>query len=778
MHESILSSEKPPMNFPIIFALLLMGFTFTITQVMVIRELLVVFVGNELSSAIILANWLLLEAAGSFLLGRKVKDLGMGKGSYAFLQLLLSIFLPLTIYGIRSLRDLIGLPLGEGASLLQIFFWTAPILAPLGMIDGILFALGCSLHSDRTKKTAISIGRVYLLEALGAGAGGVLYTFFFMPNFGSFQVAFLLGTANLISAILLVSTREQKKKKKRVLSGLFGSWALVEVLMLISSGAGTLEKNSMDRQWRGVQVLESRWSPYSHVTVGRREEQLTFFSNGMPICNVPTPDIAFVEEMVHYPLLGNANPQVILIIGGGLGGVINEALKHPVKEIHYTEIDPLIIQLIQENLTPLTRLELGNPRVQIHTLDGRLFIKTTLKKFDGIILNLPTPSTLELNRFYTVEFFKEVSRVLRKGGILALAIPGSETYLSPEGRDLNVSLLRSLREVFPAVYVIPGDTNFILASTSSEAGTFSPERLIGRLQERKIAVRFLTGFQIRQKLARQRLEWLESSLKRGGAVKLNRDAHPSGLYYAIAYWNAQFHPSLQILWGRADGLRLWHLGILLLILVGGAFILRKRGGESWGKKAVIAVVVTTGFFGTAMSVLLIFSFQTLYGYAYQWIGLLIAAFMVGLALGSWRMTGALEKIHRMALTLVAVEVLILAAAALTTILLTFFYSPALGTVNSSPVRFGFLLLTGIAGILVGLEFPLSSRIFTASGEGAGRSAGILYASDLFGAWAGSLLVGVLLIPVLGIFQTCVAIILLKLASLSLVGFVSRKKAAS
>jgi spermidine synthase len=753
-----------------------MGFTFTITQVMLIRELLVVFIGNELSIAIILANWLLLEAAGSFLLGKKAKELGLGIGGYGLLQVLLSILLPMTIYGIRCLRDFMGLSLGEGASLWAIFFWTVPILAPLGIVNGILFALGCSLQADWEKKAASSIGRVYLYEALGAGAGGILYTFFFIPFFTSFQVAFLLGASNLSSALLLVSTGEERKtRKKKILAGLIGPAFIAGILLLILPSTQRLEKSSMNRQWRGLQILESSWSPYGNVTVGRREEQLTFFSNGMPICNAPVPDIALVEETVHYPLLFSPSPRRILIVGGGFGGVIQEALKHPVEEVHYTEIDPLILQLIKENLTPLTRPEIENPRVRIHNLDGRFFIKTTSQKFDGILLNLPPPSTLELNRYYTVEFFGEVFRSLNENGILALSIPGSETYLSPELRDLNMCLLRSLREVFPCVYVIPGEVNFVLASAAIEAGPLLPERFIRRLQERKINTRFLTEFQIRLRLETQRQKWLEDSLSRGGAVQMNRDENPSGLYYGIAYWNAQFHPFLQIFWGRVGKLRLWHLALPLLLLSLGIFAFQRKRRKDWTRGALTWIVATTGFFGIAFSVLLIFSFQTLYGYAYQWIGLLIASFMVGLALGSWTMTWALEKIRKFSLTLAGVEILMTLFAALGMILLALFYSPGLGQRILTGMRFAFLLLSGITGYLVGLEFPLASSIFSSNGERAGRTAGILYGSDLFGAWAGSLLVGVLWVPVLGILQTCGVVIFLKLVSLSMIGFLGPRE---
>ena len=43
-----------------------MGGTATAAQILIIRELLIAFYGNELSIGVILANWLLLEAAGSF----------------------------------------------------------------------------------------------------------------------------------------------------------------------------------------------------------------------------------------------------------------------------------------------------------------------------------------------------------------------------------------------------------------------------------------------------------------------------------------------------------------------------------------------------------------------------------------------------------------------------------------------------------------------------------------------------------------------------------------
>ena len=47
-----------------------MGFSGLAAEILLLRELLIVFSGNELCIGIILANWLILEAFGCIFLGR------------------------------------------------------------------------------------------------------------------------------------------------------------------------------------------------------------------------------------------------------------------------------------------------------------------------------------------------------------------------------------------------------------------------------------------------------------------------------------------------------------------------------------------------------------------------------------------------------------------------------------------------------------------------------------------------------------------------------------
>jgi len=82
-----------------------------------------------------------------------------------------------------------------------------------------------------------------------------------------------------------------------------------------------------------------------------------------------------MEELVHFPLLLSHPPKIFWSWAEPSAGLIHEILKHPVEKVHYAEIDPLVIQFIGENLTPLTRGEMEDPKVRVHPLDGRLFIK-------------------------------------------------------------------------------------------------------------------------------------------------------------------------------------------------------------------------------------------------------------------------------------------------------------------------------------------------------------------------------------------------------------------
>ena len=194
------------------------------------------------------------------------------------------------------------------------------------------------------------------------------------------------------------------------------------------------------------------------------EGSRSVYENGVVLFNVPDP--AAAEEAVHYALLEHPSPRSLLLIGGGINGSIVQALRHPsLERVDYVELDPGHSGPGAGLLSgPVARPSDADPRVRVHVTDGRLFLKTTPSRFDVVIVNLPDPHNAQLNRFYTVEFFGEVSRRLAPTGVFSFQLRSSENYIGPELGAFLRSIHKSLRAVFPEVTAIPGETVHFFAA--------------------------------------------------------------------------------------------------------------------------------------------------------------------------------------------------------------------------------------------------------------------------------------------------------------------------
>jgi len=156
-------------------ALVLVGFTAVIAQVVLMRELIVVFYGNEISLGLMLCSWLLWTSAGSVVLGRIGAHNHSPVRRVAALQVLLALALPMTIVAVRSskliFRPLPGEVLGPGPMLLVAFI----ALSVFCFVSGALFAAGSGLYAaEASTSVALASSSMYLLDWLVYAAYGLL----------------------------------------------------------------------------------------------------------------------------------------------------------------------------------------------------------------------------------------------------------------------------------------------------------------------------------------------------------------------------------------------------------------------------------------------------------------------------------------------------------------------------------------------------------------------------------------------------------------------------
>lgn len=692
-------------------AITALGISSVIAQVIAIREFLNVFYGNELIFGIILANWLLLTGIGAYI-GKYSEG---GKISWLIILQLIIAFLPFFhIFAIRGLRNAVFLP-GELVGIAGIFLASFFVLLPYCLISGFLLTLACCLFSQ--KKEHSSIGRVYFIDNIGGILGGILFSFILIYILNPFQVALFLMLLNLLAALLLSFFIRNK------------FLILLILLLLLLSSVGffsvDLNKLTIENQYKNQELLFQKETPYGNLVVTKTAGQLNFYENGLTLFT--TEDTISNEETVHYAMLQADNPKSVLLISGGVAGTINEVLKYNVSELDYLELDPLIIKLGK-----MYTKNLDDERLNAISKDGRLFIGQTKKRYDVIIIDLPDPSTAQLNRFYTVDFFKNAKNALKKEGIISLSLGGSENYLNIEARKLNSALYNSLKEYFKNIIIIPGDKNFFIASDKELSYDIAE-----MVKEKGIETRYVNGFYLKGKLTDDRIYYTKASLIPD--TKVNKDFSPITYYYHLLYWIRQFRFNST----------LFFIALFILIIL---YLIRL--------KPVPFAIFTSGFAASSLEITILIGFQILYGYAYHQISIIITAFMAGLALGSYYMNRRLNEMKKE--ELVKIEFSIVFYSTLLPVILILLSKIKNNLLISVSSQLLIPLFTVIIAALVGMEFPLASKLFF-KGK-IGDTAGKLYNADLVGACIGALLVSALLIPILGIFRVCLLTALLNLVS--------------
>ena len=275
-------------------SLLIKGMSGIIAQIILLRELLVSFLGNELTFGIILANWLVLGAIGSFIVGKSVEKVKRKMEIFVLFQLSFSVALPFAIYLSRIFKNILLTTPGEGLGFASIFYSSFLILLPVAIFQGTLFTYGCKLYSQYIRKDASSVGKVYIFETIGAIIGGLLMTFLLIQYLNSFEIAFIISLTNTLISIFLLWPKSGFSKtafqKALWILSIFLSFLFAYCLLPQTSNA--IHQSSIHSQWRNLSVIHNENSIYGNITVTKRGEQFTFFTNGVPSITTPVPDIA------------------------------------------------------------------------------------------------------------------------------------------------------------------------------------------------------------------------------------------------------------------------------------------------------------------------------------------------------------------------------------------------------------------------------------------------------------------------------------------------------
>ncbi len=725
----------------ILFAFIL-GLSAAVSQVVLLREAIAVFYGNETAYAIILGCWLFWVGLGSFAASRFAWPGRHPETSLLFLLYGVSAGVPLTVCSMRVLRSVLNIPLGEIVGIPMIFLIDFFEVAPLAFVFGSIYSLVCRwAESDGLKrKHVVSVSRIYLTEALGSAVGGLIFSFFLVQRFPALHIAFVVSFINLsvMSVMMLRAPR-----RRFVHLSLFLAFAV----FILTGGMQKTDHWSRSVQWQGFRILGISDSKYGNLTMVEGGHDRILYENG--VLSFSTREEYSSEEIIHFPMLAHPRPQDVLLIGSALDGSLREILKYPVDHVDYIDLDPQVIRLAAQTLPEDVLEPLRDPRLQIRFADARLLLKNSGQTYDLIILNLADPLNAMINRYYTLEFFQEVRGNLKQGGIISLAVSSSENYLNEEARAFLRSIHSTLKAVFADVKSIPGDTSIFLACQQKGVLSYDANLYLSRLRERGIRTEYVREYYLPYKMSADRIAYIEDVLQKEGDI--NTDAHPIAYLYDTLLWSSHFNSLFKTLFSRMQRLQL-----LLWLIPGGLFLLGVCRFKSSAAFPVKLSMLTTGFSEIAFQIIVILSFQALYGYAYYQIGLILAFFMIGLIAGSLRavqwLSAPVEEQWR---TYQKIQAAISVYPVFLPVVFFVYQRAVFPPGNGGMIAMTYTALPVMAGYFGGAQYPLAVSLLDYNSGGkksVASSAGETYAIDVLGATAGAVLTGTLLIPLWGMVQ--------------------------
>jgi len=747
-----------------LLALFAAGFAAGVAQVLLMRELLVVAYGNELSMGVLLACWLLAGALGS-LGARAALGAGDRSRSARLMAGLCALPAPLLIASVAVVRaaplamahiaelcvqapawaKLLGwlaLQPGEMLGPAQILVLGAIAAFGPAALDGAQFAVGCDLYA-RGRRDEGGVGPVYAADALGHLVGGVLLATAVVLLLDPFTMSLVAAAANVAAAVVLLAAVPGAQRRAVVRIGVAGLIALA----VAAIGTTRLHARSLQWRWHNHKLLASIESIFGNLAIVRQEPDGIYLYQSGLYSGASPPLVGTIDELVHFTLLQHERPQRVLMIGGGITGGLREVLKHEPTRITYVELDATLFEPAARWADDADAAALRDPRVETVAADGRRYIaEHDGEPFDAIIIALPDPATAQLNRFYTREFYTELVGALAVDGVVGWEVPGSEGYFGPALLALHRCLVDTARGVFPYIVRMPGESTVCVASRGAEL-TDDLVALRSRLLERGVEAAYFEAM-LSDRLSPATLQTVARALDTDRPAETNTDVRPMGYFLDQTWWLTQFHPSSAQVLERLVRVRardlLPALAGVFTFLVGLSWLRPVRTGF------IALGIGASGFASMTLEVALLFAFQAFYGYVYHMVGVIIGAFMVGIAAGSIGVDRWLQgKSARAAGRALPVGLGAMAAMSLALGVAL----PAMSRAHlAGPLVALFPLITALVGLVVGWVFPLATHAWARAD--AARAAAGLYAADLTGAALGAVLTGALLAPVLGLVGTC------------------------
>ncbi|MDR7415739.1 MAG: fused MFS/spermidine synthase [Armatimonadota bacterium] len=318
---------------------------------------------------------------------------------------------------------------------------TGPLLAatflffPASLVMGTVSPFAVRLAARTVQTVGNTAGRLYALSTLGSIVGCLAAAFWLLSILGVREIILVLGLVEMGMAILGFAVA------RRMAAAVVATTALLAAALLVPRAASGDPPG----------LVYARDTVYHRITVsdegGVRYLKLDNYWQSAMDLQEPRRTVFRYADYMHAGMLFVPEPRQVLLIGVGGGTLPKQYLRdYPGVRMDMVDIDPHVIEVARRYF----HVPVGG-RLRAFAEDGRQFVRRTSARYDQVLLDAYLRDTLPFH-LATREFFQEVRGVLTPRGVFVMNVIGA--LAGPDSR-LFRSVYRTLREVFPAVYVFP-----------------------------------------------------------------------------------------------------------------------------------------------------------------------------------------------------------------------------------------------------------------------------------------------------------------------------------
>ncbi len=432
---------------------------------------------------------------------------------------LLGGFAPIAIYAAWGMLD--------SHFLLVLYFFVAAI----GFLIGFELPLVLRINASLGRRLPSNLSLILSLDYVGGFVGALVWTRFLLRELPLTETSFLIAGLNFAIATLTYLYFRLSFRRSQVGSGESGAArpgilapaAIVAVAICLVLGFAHNRDWSLELEQRlyDDRIVFSETTRYQRIVLthdSARDDYRLFLNGNLQLSS--SDEAIYHEQLVHPAMSLAEETRRVLVLGGGDGLAVREVLRHPeAGSVTVVDLDPRMTELAREHpvfrrlngdslrdarvqlrmaagvsggarrpvfvetdrLTPAGAAAVEEvARVDVVNVDADRFLDGLPGQWDVVIIDLPDPSSVELAKLYSREFYRKLARVLSPGATVALQ--ATSPYHS---REAFLCIVRTLESAGYAVVPYHDDVpsfgrwGFVLATRGKE----SSETLLARARQ-------------------------------------------------------------------------------------------------------------------------------------------------------------------------------------------------------------------------------------------------------------------------------------------------------